>query len=137
MTNSVKIWIWCQTTGDAIADLLLVESILRNMGWSVKDWNDLYQDLPSRQIKVKVVDRNLVTTCNAERTCVTPSGLQDAINAHVRKAGEMSRCFIRPSGTEDIVRVYAESSTQEKADQLAQGVADAVREMVDGDYDDK
>ena len=127
----------CQTTGDAIADLLLVESILRNMGWSVKDWNDLYQDLPSRQIKVKVVDRNLVTTCNAERTCVTPTGLQDAIDAHVRKAGEMSRCFIRPSGTEDIVRVYAESSTQEKADQLANAVADAVREIVDQDYGDK
>ena len=33
------------------------------------------------------------------------------------------RCFIRPSGTEDVVRVYAEASTQEAADGLAYSVA--------------
>lgn len=32
------------------------------------------------------------------------------------------RCFIRPSGTEDVVRVYAEASTQEAADSLANSV---------------
>lgn len=117
--------------------MLLVESILRNLGWSVKDWDDLYQDLPSRQLKVNVVDRNLVTTRNAERTCVTPIGLQDAIDALVREAGNNSRCFIRPSGTENIVRVYAESTTQDKADQLAQKVAATVSEMVEGDYGKK
>ena len=30
------------------------------------------------------------------------------------------RCFVRPSGTEDCVRVYAEASTQIAADQLAE-----------------
>jgi len=29
------------------------------------------------------------------------------------------RCFVRPSGTEDVVRVYAEAETREAADQLA------------------
>ena len=33
------------------------------------------------------------------------------------------RCFIRPSGTEDVVRVYAEASRQQAADDLASSVA--------------
>ena len=36
------------------------------------------------------------------------------------------RCFIRPSGTEDVIRVYAEAFTQEAADDLANSVAKIV-----------
>jgi hypothetical protein len=43
-----------QTVGDAISDLLLVETILRYRDWDIKTWNSAYIDLPSRQIKVKV-----------------------------------------------------------------------------------
>lgn len=41
-----------QAVGDALSGLLLVEAVLRHMGWSIHRWSDLYQDLPSRQIKV-------------------------------------------------------------------------------------
>ena len=40
------------------------------------------------------------------------------------------RAFIRPSGTEDVVRVYAEASTQEAADSLANSVAKLVEEFL-------
>ncbi len=33
--------------------------------------------------------------------------------------GPRPRCFVRPSGTEDAVRVYAEANTQKGADSLA------------------
>lgn len=36
---------------------------------------------------------------------------------------EGGRSFVRPSGTEDVVRVYAEASTQKSADALAREVA--------------
>ena len=42
---------------------------------------------------------------------VTPLGLQEAINDLV-KTYRLSRAFVRPSGTEDIVRVYAEADSQ-------------------------
>ena len=32
---------------------------------------------------------------------------------------EMGRSFVRPSGTEDVLRVHAEAKTQEMADSLA------------------
>ena len=43
-----------QTVGDAISDILLVESILYARGWSIEDWNKSYTDLPNRQLKVQV-----------------------------------------------------------------------------------
>ncbi|XP_026385423.1 phosphoacetylglucosamine mutase-like [Papaver somniferum] len=114
-----------QAVGDALSGVLLVEVILRHMGWSIQRWNELYQDLPSRQLKVKVMDRTAVTTANAETEVVKPTGLQEAINCEVAKY-TMGRSFVRPSGTEDVIRVYAEASTQEEADNLAKSVAQHV-----------
>ncbi|KAL8088991.1 hypothetical protein AgCh_038663 [Apium graveolens] len=111
-----------QAVGDALSGLFLVEAILQHMGWSIHKWNKLYNDLPSRQLKVKVVDRTAVVTANAETEVVSPPGIQEAINVLTAKYPR-GRCFIRPSGTEDVVRVYAEASTQEAADDLASSVA--------------
>lgn len=43
-----------QAVGDALSGLLLVEVILKYMGWSIHRWNELYHDLPSRQLKVRL-----------------------------------------------------------------------------------
>ncbi|XP_014677505.1 PREDICTED: phosphoacetylglucosamine mutase-like [Priapulus caudatus] len=123
-----------QTVGDAISDMLLVEAILHERGWSIQQWNDLYNDLPNRQMKVKVRERTVIVTTDAERKTTAPAGLQDRIDEIVSKY-PVARAFVRPSGTEDIVRVYAESDTQEKADSLACKVAQAVYDMAGGDGD--
>uniref|UniRef100_A0A0R0LDN9 Phosphoacetylglucosamine mutase n=1 Tax=Glycine max TaxID=3847 RepID=A0A0R0LDN9_SOYBN len=114
-----------QAVGDALSGLLLVEVILQHMGWSINKWNELYHDLPSKQLKVKVADRTAVVTTNAETVVVSPPGLQEAINEETAKYPQ-GRCFVRPSGTEDVVRVYAEASTQEAAETLANCVAKLV-----------
>uniref|UniRef100_A0A2P2KBR0 Phosphoacetylglucosamine mutase n=1 Tax=Rhizophora mucronata TaxID=61149 RepID=A0A2P2KBR0_RHIMU len=75
-----------QAVGDALSGLLLVEAILKHTGWSINKWSGLYQDLPSRQLKVKVVDRTAVVTANAETVVVKPSAIQEAINAEVGMA---------------------------------------------------
>lgn len=41
-------------------------------------------------------------------------------------------CLPRASGTEDVVRVYAEAATQQQADQLGAKVSLAVYKMADG-----
>jgi len=120
-----------QTVGDALSDMLMVEAILHARGWDVQDWSMAYQDLPNRQIKVRVADRNVIQTTDAERVCVKPEGLQDAINAIVAKFKD-GRSFVRPSGTEDVVRVYAESDTQSNTDRLAYEVGVKVHEMAGG-----
>lgn len=101
-----------ETVGDAISDMLLVETILHTNGWDVKDWLNTYTDLPNIQQKILVADRNVIKVTNAERQCVTPDGLQDEIDRLVAKYPK-GRSFVRPSGTEDVVRIYAEAATRE------------------------
>uniref|UniRef100_H2YFB3 Phosphoacetylglucosamine mutase n=1 Tax=Ciona savignyi TaxID=51511 RepID=H2YFB3_CIOSA len=114
-----------QTVGDAMCDLLAVEAILQDKNWSVKEWYRIYTELPNRQAKVQVADRRIIETGDAERKVILPSMLQPAIDELVRKYPS-GRSFVRPSGTEDVVRVYAEANTQENADDLAQQVSLAV-----------
>lgn len=78
-----------------------------------------------------MADRSVITTTDAERVCVTPAGLQDTINKIVTNFPK-GRAFVRPSGTEDIVRVYAEANTQENTDNLAVQVASAVYDKAGG-----
>ncbi|KMS97835.1 hypothetical protein BVRB_5g123290 [Beta vulgaris subsp. vulgaris] len=118
-----------QAVGDALSGLLLVEAILLHTGWSIQKWNELYRDLPSRQLKVKVVDRTAVVTANAETVVVQPAGIQEAIDSETAKYRH-GRCFIRPSGTEDVIRVYAEAASQEEADSLANAVAKIVDQFL-------
>uniref|UniRef100_A0A8C7R4Q4 Phosphoglucomutase 3 n=1 Tax=Oncorhynchus mykiss TaxID=8022 RepID=A0A8C7R4Q4_ONCMY len=120
-----------QTVGDAISDMLLIEAVLTIRGMTVQQWDAIYTDLPNRQLKVKVADRRVIDTTDAERRTVSPAGLQEAIDSLVHKHRQ-ARSFVRPSGTEDVVRVYAEADTQESADALAHEVSLAVYRIVGG-----
>ena len=102
-----------QTVGDALSDILLVEVALYHMSYSVEAWDKLYLDLPNRLVKVKVGDRNAFVTEDAERRLVQPLGLQAKIDQLVQRTG--GRSFVRPSGTEDVVRVYAEAQETDEA----------------------
>jgi len=95
--------------------MLLVETVLLHRQWSPAEWDSAYSDLPNRLVKVYVKDRHAFTTQDAERKVVTPEGLQGKIDEAVKEV-EKGRSFVRPSGTEDCVRVYAEAATREKAD---------------------
>ena len=65
-----------QCVGDALTDLLLAECAMMAQNFSIEDWSKLYEDRPSRMTKVKVADRLAFKTTNAERTCVSPEGVQ-------------------------------------------------------------
>jgi len=49
-----------QAVGDAICDLLLVDSILCLQDWDLQRWDALYQDRPSRQLKLTIKDRKFL-----------------------------------------------------------------------------
>jgi len=130
-----------QAVGDAICDLLLVDAILFLQGWDLKCWDDIYNDRPSCQMKVKVKDRTLIQTNENETRVLQPMKLQMALDHEVKlfqnsnntihnrssllssSTVTKARCFVRPSGTEDVVRIYAEASSQKDANDLAKRAA--------------
>ncbi|KAK6204497.1 phosphoacetylglucosamine mutase [Scheffersomyces amazonensis] len=115
-----------QAVGDAIADLLSVLIILHFLKLSPEDWNKSYTDLPNKLTKVIVPDRSIFKTTNAERTLVEPIGIQAKIDALTEKYPN-GRSFVRASGTEDAVRVYAEANTKENTEELSKLVGELVK----------
>ncbi|XP_076754007.1 phosphoglucomutase 3-like protein nst [Xylocopa sonorina] len=120
-----------QTVGDAFSDMLLVETILHAKGWNIAEWERMYKDLPNKQLKVRVCDKNVIKTTNAGKQCITPEGLQCEIDKIVSQY-KRGRSFVRPSGTEDIVRVYAECENSSDLDKLIMDVALSVYRLADG-----
>ncbi|KAI8902075.1 hypothetical protein BC833DRAFT_574975 [Globomyces pollinis-pini] len=120
-----------QTVGDALSDMLMIEAILMCTQTSFTEWDKAYTDLPSRQEKVKVANRNAFVPINADTELIEPKGLQEKIVQQVKKF-QKGRCFVRPSGTEDIVRVYAEAETREETELLSQIVCGIVFDSYGG-----
>lgn len=122
-----------QAVGDALGDLLLVAALLLRTTPAGRDaieqWAALYDELPSRQGKVSVRDRTVIRTTADETRAVAPAGLQEAIDAACARVGAHARAFVRPSGTEDIVRTYAEASTRGECDALEAEVARIVAQF--------
>ncbi|KZT72835.1 phosphoacetylglucosamine mutase [Daedalea quercina L-15889] len=121
-----------QTVGDALSDMLMVETVLAHKSYSGEEWDSLYVDLPNRLVKVVVADRNVFKTEDAERRLINPPGIQAKIDDLVHRY-EGGRAFVRPSGTEDVVRVYAEATVRTQADELAYRVAGLVYDETGGD----
>lgn len=113
-----------QTVGDAISDLLAVIVSLSILKKSKLQWSNTYIDLPNKLTKVIVNDRNKFITTDAERKLVEPP-IQKDID-HLVSTVTNGRSFVRPSGTEDAVRVYAEAASVEECQYLSNEVSKLV-----------
>ena len=56
-----------------------------------------------------------------ETILIEPEGLGDKVN-EIAAQYKFARSFVRPSGTEDVLRVYAEAQTLEKAKEICEKV---------------
>ena len=61
--------------GDAICNLLMIESVLRDKDFSVKQFSKLYKDLPNKTTKAVVKDRNQFLTTWDESSLIQPAPL--------------------------------------------------------------
>ena len=73
--------------------------------------------LPQMLVNVPVGDRLAVAESDE---------VADAVNAVEAELGDTGRVLLRPSGTEQLVRVMVEAPTQEQADEVAARLADVV-----------
>ncbi|KAF8289186.1 phosphoacetylglucosamine mutase [Trypanosoma cruzi] len=115
-----------QVCGDGIADLFACEFALLALQMDFNAWYHIYTDLPSRQTKVTVPNPRVITNTPDERRALTPPGLQEAIDAAVAAtalaSNSVARAFVRPSGTEPLVRVYAETGSEALCNSLCEVV---------------
>ena len=114
--------------GDAIANLLMIEAVLRDKDWNVDTFSSMYQEYPSKMYKAVVSNRNNFRTQWDESRLTDPKALQDAIDRFCYDV-EGGRAFVRPSGTEDILRLYVEAKSPIDVDLLAHQILQQIEEI--------
>jgi phosphoglucosamine mutase len=105
------------TTGDGLLTGLSLLSRMAETGSTLAELASVVQRLPQTLVNVPVRDRLAV---------VESDEVAAAVNLCEAELGDAGRVLLRPSGTEQLVRVMVEAPTQERADAIARRLADVV-----------
>lgn len=112
-----------KTVGDSLSALICVESSMKLMNMSTEELYNIYKELEYVNIKANVQDKNVFVPNDDESRLIEPVAVQEFIDETINKYYNCNaRCFVRPSGTEDIVRIYAEADTLEIAVEISETV---------------
>ena len=105
------------TTGDGLLTAVRFLSLAAATGRSIRDLAAVMRRYPQRLINVEV----------AARSVAQHSAVLEAVAAAEQALGLDGRVLVRPSGTEPLVRVMVEASSEDLASQHAEHIALAVR----------
>ena len=105
------------TTGDGLLTGLALLSRMAETGKSLAELASVVQRLPQTLVNVPVRDRLAVVESDL---------VAAAVNQCEAELGDDGRVLLRPSGTEQLVRVMVEAASQEQADAVARRLAEVV-----------
>lgn len=106
-------------TGDGMLTGLHLMLVMKETGKSLSELLKDFKEYPQRLINVPVKDK---------KTWKQHQAILDAIDQVEKDLDGEGRIFVRPSGTQDLLRVMTEAPTQELADQYCEKVAEVVKE---------
>jgi len=109
------------TTGDGILTALQVMSRMAATGTPLRELAGVMRRLPQVLINVDGVDKNAVDA---------DSGVSAAVAGAEARLAQSGRVLLRKSGTEPLVRVMVEAEDEHTAAEVAQDLADVVRERL-------
>lgn len=109
------------TTGDGVLTGLHVLARVAQTGRTLAELAGVMQRLPQVLINVPGVDKD-----RAE----TDAPLAEAVAAAERRLGATGRVLLRPSGTEQLVRVMVEAAESDQARRVAEDLAAVVKEQL-------
>ena len=107
--------------GDGIMNVFAVLFILKELNMNANSWRKLYHKNHCRLLKLHVQDKHLFKPVANELELISPPSLQTFIFEQVQSRSK-TRTFVRPSGTENVVRLYVESESMFHMNKTLQGV---------------
>ncbi len=112
------------TTGDGLIAALQVLAVMRRTDRSLDELASGMERLPQVLVNVRLEQRLML-----DEAC----GVREAVRDVERTLGGQGRVVLRPSGTEPVIRVMVEGEREAQIRELAQQIADAVREAAGGE----
>jgi len=107
------------TTGDGLATSLLLLQALGEMGLPLHEAAAVMERLPQKLVNVRVRDRTALEGA---------APVWAAVDRETERLGSDGRVLVRPSGTEPLVRVMAEATTQDECDAVCDRIVAVVQE---------
>jgi phosphoglucosamine mutase len=109
------------TTGDGVLTGLSLVAEMARTGKTLAELAAVMTVFPQVLINVRDVDRTALAG---------DEGVAAAVRDAEAELGDSGRVLLRPSGTEQLVRVMVEAASQPDADRIAHGLAEVVRERL-------
>ncbi|MDA2979604.1 MAG: phosphoglucosamine mutase [Actinomycetota bacterium] len=106
-----------RSTGDGLRTALRLMEVMASSGMPLTELRKIMIQLPQVLLNVRVGSKD---------GWDTNSDIADAIRTAERSLGPRGRVLVRPSGTEQLIRVMVEAPTQGEATTVAELIADAV-----------
>jgi phosphoglucosamine mutase len=108
------------TTGDGVLTALRLLAVVARAGRPLSELARVMERLPQVLVNVRVADRG-----GLERA----AEVHEAIGAEAARLGDRGRVLVRPSGTEQLVRVMVEAPTQEETDAVCGRLVEVVQDV--------
>ena len=106
------------TTGDGLLTALHLMNAVTNQKKLLSELSKIVKKYPQILINVSNVDRGKIGN----------EKLQNAVKEAEKQLGNKGRILLRPSGTEELIRVMVEAETQNTADSIAKQIAEVVKQ---------
>ena len=106
------------TTGDGLLSAVQLLAVMKETGKSLSELAAQVTIFPQKLVNIRVRDKHTVMDEPAVKAVI------EAVDAEMNGDG---RILVRPSGTEPLLRVMAEASTDEKVSRYVDTIADVIR----------
>ena len=106
------------TTGDGLLSAVQLLAVMKETGKSLSELAAQVTIFPQKLVNIRVRDKHTVMDEPAVKAVI------EAVEAEMNGDG---RILVRPSGTEPLLRVMAEASTDEKVSRDVDTIADVIR----------
>ena len=106
------------TTGDGLLSAVQLLAVMKGTGKSLSELAAQVTIFPQKLVNIRVRDKHTVMDEPAVKAVI------EAVEAEMNGDG---RILVRPSGTEPLLRVMAEASTDEKVSRYVDTIADVIR----------
>ena len=107
------------TTGDGLLTALQLVNIMQQTGRKLSDLASEMKVYPQKLVNIRVVDKHAV---------MENIRIVSVINEVEREMAGQGRVLVRPSGTEPLVRVMVEATTEEQCAEYAERISFVVKE---------
>ncbi|MCW6666486.1 phosphoglucosamine mutase [Aerococcaceae bacterium NML190938] len=106
------------TTGDGLLSAIQLLSVMKETGKSLSELASEVQIFPQKLVNIRVRDKH---------TVMDEPAVQEVIARIEAEMNGDGRILVRPSGTEPLLRVMAEASTDEKVAYYVEAIAEVIR----------